>query len=296
VSLTVKRISLVACIALGGLALGAGSASAAGKPTSVALTNTHEVNGYTVLELTAKVNPNGASTSARIEYREAGTEKWTEAPAHVLSGTTVRSYSEELYVKPVQNYEARVKATNLYGTTLSSTATVSTRVRTTSEKDLTNASYGSEGVASFVWTYVSNQFNAVCNENSWGNIGNAGGKGDIYHYSMFGCILFMNGKEQQQCKISNFTFILSGPTLHPEGNVIPILGGCAPQEYWGIAPDPFRVVDNGSAAEYGKVRSVSLTATGTYGTSNPAEITIESSWYLSGPFTETPFKIADVGL
>jgi hypothetical protein len=297
-SLAVKRICLLASVVLGVLALGAGLASAAGKPTSVAITNTHELNGYTVIELTAKVNPNGASTSTRIEFREAGGGGWFEAPVHILSGTTVRSYSEEFQVKPVQNYEARVKAENLYGTTLSTIATVSTRVRATGEKELTNVPFGSEGVANFVWKYAGYNWSVVCNENSWGSVGNAGGKGDIYHYSMFGCILFRNGKELPECKVSNFTFPLGGPTLYPENgiNVIPVLGGCAPGEYWGLAPKPFRVVDNGSAAEYSKERSLTLTADATFGTSNPAEITIESNWYLSGEYTNTPFKIADIGL
>jgi hypothetical protein len=297
VSLTLKRFSLVACIALGVLASAVSLASAAGKPTSVAITNTHEISGYTVLELTAKVNPNGANTSAKIELREAGAGSWVEAPVHNLSGTTVRSYAEELQVKPVQNYEARVKAENLYGTTESSIATVSTRVRATGEKELTNVSFGSEGVASFVWKYAGSSWNAVCNENSTGNIGNAAGKGDIYNYSMSGCVLYKNGTELPECKVTNFTFPLGGPTLHPENgiNVIPVLGGCAPGEYWGLAPKPFRVVDNGSAAEYIINPSVTLTAAATFG-SNPAEITIESNWHLSGPLTNTPFKIADVGL
>lgn len=296
-SLTMKRFGLVACIVLSVLALGVGLASAAGKPTSVTITNTHEINGYTVLELTAKVNPNGANTSTRIELREPGAEKWTVEPTHVLSGTAMRSYAEEFQVKPVQNYEARVKAENLYGTTESSIATVSTRVRASGEKELTNAPFASEGVANFVWTYVGWKFNAVCNESSWGSIGNAAGKFDVYHYSMFGCVLFGNGEELPECKISNFTVTLGGPTLHPENgiNVIPIMGGCAPGEYWGLAPKPFRVVDNGSAAEYGKKRSVSLTAAATFG-SNPAEITIESNWSLSGELVNTPFKLADVGL
>lgn len=301
-SLSVKRICLVVCAALGVFALGTGLAFAAGKPTSVAIANTHELNGYTVLELTAKVNPNGANTSTTIQFREAGSgEGWTEGIVHNLSGTTIRSYSEEFQVKPVQNYEARVKATNLFGTTESSIATVSTRVRTTGEKELTNLPFESEGGATFAWRWSGAQYDVICNEYSWGNIGNPAGKEDIYHYSMSGCVSFKNGKETPECPVSNFTFILGGPTLHVEGsNVISIPGGgCAPGgEYWPIAPKPFRVVDNGSEAEYDNNRSVTLTAIGTaFGfAENPAEITFESNWSTTGEYTGTPFKIADIGL
>jgi hypothetical protein len=297
----VKRFSLVACIVLSVLTLGSSLASAAGKPTSVAITNTHELNGYTVIELTAKVNPNGASTSTVIEIREEGASTWTSGETHNLSGTTVRSYSEEFQVKPVQNYEARVTATNLYGTTASSIANVSTRVRSTGEKELTNVSFGSEGVANFIIRISGITISVICSENSYGAIGNPGGKEDLYHYSMFGCVDFINGKEGVECKVSNFTFTLGGPTLSIKNTPyipIPVTEGCSfgGGGLWWIAPNPFRVVDNGSNAEYGKTRSVSLTATGVYGTGNPAEVTIESNWYLNGPLIGTPFKIADVGL
>lgn len=300
-SLILKRFGLLACLALGVLSLGASSASAAGKPTSVAITNTHELNGYNVIELTAKANPNGASTSAKIEIKTAGATGWKELPLHTMSGTTVRSYSEETRVLSLQNYEVRVRASNLYGETFSSIATVSTRVRgekEEEEKELVGVPFGSEGIANFAWKYAGYQWSVVCNENSWGSVAHVAGAGDIYHYSMSACVLSRNGKVLPECKVSNFTFPLGGPNLKVENgiNVIPVLGGCAPGEYWGLAPDPFRVVDNGSATEFNKGRSVSLTATAVFGTGNPAEITIESNWYLSAEYIGMPFKIADVGL
>src|SRR6188472_2018286 len=211
--LAVKQLGLVACVALSVLAAGTGVASAAGKPTSVEISNTHELAGYTVMELTAKVNPNGASTSTTIEFREEGTTTWAKGLTHNLSGITVRSYTEELQVTPVKNYEARVKATNLYGTTESVIAHgVSTRIRTTGEKELTNVPYGSSGIASFAFVYANTPINVVCNETDSGYIGNVSGKGDIYKYTMSGCIVYLNGKRSTECTVSRFTFVLSGPT------------------------------------------------------------------------------------
>lgn len=303
-SSAIRPIGFVACAFLSILALGTGVASAAGKPTSVEITNTHEVNGYTVLELTAKVNPNGAKTSTIIELREDGAEEkipWTKGVTHELSGTTVRSYSEEFQVEPVKNYEARVKATNLFGTTVSTTAhEVSTHVRTTGEKELKNVPFASEGVATFAFTYASIPINVTCNEYSSGYIGNLGGKEDVYKYSMSGCATYINGEAAPECNVKKFTFTLSGPTL-AVGNpkyipLTPEFEDCAPGGYWQIIPKAFRVVDNGSAAEYSKGRSVSLTASASLYSSNPAEVTIESTWWLSAEYVETPFKIADIGL
>lgn len=298
--LNIKRTSLLTCIALGILVLGAGLASAAGKPTSVSITSTHEINGYTVVELTAKVNPNGASTSTVIELLEVGASTWREGETHTLSGTTVRSYSEEFQVSPGTSYEARVKAKNLYGITESAIVTFSIGIGTTGGKSLKNVPYGSEGMANFVWKYVGYQYSVTCNESSWGYIGNPGGKGDVYHFSMYGCSLLRDGKSISECKVSNFTTVLEGPTLKVASatNVIaiPTSPTCgAPGSSFDIAPEPFRVVDNGGA-EYTKNRSFTLTATGVFAGFNPAEITIESTWYLTGAYFNTPFAIGLIGL
>jgi hypothetical protein len=299
-SLAIKLVGFLMCAALSILALGTGVASAAGIPTSVSISNTHEVNGYTVMELTAKVNPNGASTATVIELRKEGAPAWLEGATHNFSGTTIRSYSEEFQVSPVENYEVRVKAKNLYGPAESTTAHVSNRIMTTGEKELTNVAFGSTGVASFAMIFALVPINVTCAESSYGSIGNASGTKDIYYYSMYNCITFINGKESPKCKVKDFTFTLSGPTL-AVGNPFfiplrPETEGCALETYWQFYPKAFRVVDNGSATEYGTGRSISLTATGTLYKSNPAEVTIESEWYLSGESVGTPFKIADVGL
>jgi hypothetical protein len=295
-----KRLFFLTCLALGVLASGSGLASAAGKPMSVEISNTHEINGYTVLELTAKVNPNGASTSTVIELREEGSSTWTAGATHNLSGTTVRSYSEEFQVKPVQNYELRVTAKNLYGTTQSSIGKDSTRIITTGEKELTNVPAYSEGVANFAFTFAAVDVFVTCPAFSSGRIGNPGGKGDTYKFTMPGCTSYYEGEEDPLCKIKETIFTLAGPTLAVEYvkaiHLIPSYPECAPGGDWQIYPKPFRVVDNGSGVEYGKTRSVTMTAPATLYTGNPAEVTIESTWGLNAEWIGTPFKIATVGL
>jgi hypothetical protein len=305
VSSAIRRICLLACVALSILGAGASLASAAGKPTSVEVKNTHELGGYTVLELTAKVNPNGASTSTVIEYREDGAGEatpWTKAVVHNFNGTTLRSYAEELQIDPVKNYEVRVTATNVYGATVSSVGHgVSTRVRTTSEKELTNVPFGSSGTASFAFTFIGFSFQVICSESMSGRIGNPGGTKDIYKYEISHCITYIDGKHTGACEVSNFTFTLSGPTLavqNPGFIPLPVAEESCTfgSKYWQIYPEAFRVVDNGSTAEYGKTRSVSLTANAHMGASNPASVTFESNWFLTAEYVGVPFKITSVGL
>ncbi len=301
-SLVPKRLLLLALSVLSIFALGSGVASAAGKPTSLQIASSHELGGLTRLELVAKVNPNGASTSATIEVSPEGSSIWFKGETHTLSGTTVRSYSEELPVNPVANYEVRLTASNLYGTTVSTIGHgYSTRVWTTGEKELTNVPYGSNGIANFAFTYLSLPVNVECSETSFGRFGNVGGSGDIYNFEMTNCAVYISGTKSSTCKAKNFTFALGGPTLAIQKATfisIPISGtGCGFSEgEYQITTGPFRVVDNSSLSEYSKIRSVSLTATGHLFASNPAEVTIESGWFLSKEYASTPFKIADTGL
>lgn len=309
-SLAIQRTGLAACIVLSILALGAGSASAAGLPTSLELTNTHALNGYNALELTVKVNPNGANTKVLVEYREDGltakeeAEKvkipWIERPTHELSGTTVRSYSEEFQIDPAKSYEARIKAKNLFGTTWSTTTVhkISTGVVTSGEKVLTNVPFASSGTAVFAFTYIGYNIDVVCHETSSGFIGNPGGVNDVYKYEMSGCKSYFRGGEEGPCPIKNFSFTLKGPALAVTGTGFIALPSyeCAPGDQYQIYPEPFRLVDNGSSSEYSKVRPVSLTATGHLYATNPAEVIIESEWLLSGTYTNTPFKFGSFGL
>ena len=301
----IRRICLGACVVLSILAAGTGLASAAGKPTSVDIKNTHELGGYTVMELTAKVNPNGASTSTVIEIREDGAgEKtaWTKEVTHNFSGTTLRTYSEEIQVNPVKNYEVRVTATNLYGTTVSTIGHgASTHVRTTGEKELTNVPFGSSGTASFAFKFLSFNFQVICSESVSGHIGNSGGAKDVYKYSMENCITYIGGTHTGACEVSDFTFTLSGPTLavqSPGYIPLPVAEESCTfgSEAWQIYPEAFRVVDNGSTAEYGKTRSVSLTAGAHLYASNPAVVTFESNWFLTAEYVGVPFKITSAGL
>lgn len=297
--LTIKRLSLAMCVVLSILAVAADGASAAGKPTSVTISNTHELNGYNVIELTAKVNPNGASTAARFETRLKGGTTWSIAKEHTLSGTTIRTYSEELSVVPNANYEARVTATNLFGSTSSAIATVSTRVTTTGEKELVSVPFASSGVISFAFTWISIPISVVCHETSSGVVGTERGIADLYKYQVSGCTTYIHGEEEPGCEVTkNFSFILRGASLaidSPGYVAIPAYE-CAPGDQWQIYPGAFRVADNGSSGEYNKVRPMSLTASGHLYSSNPAEITIESEWVLSAGYANTPFKVADIGL
>lgn len=301
----IRRICLGLCVVLSMMAAATGLASAAGKPTSVEVKNTHELGGYSVLELTVKVNPNGANTATTIEFREDGAgEKtpWTKGMTHNFSGTTLRSYTEEIQVNPVKNYEVRVTATNLYGATVSATGHgASTHIRTTGEKELTNVPIGSSGTANFAFTFLGFNFQVICSESVSGFIGNAAGAKDIYKYSMSNCTTYIDGEHTGACEVGDFTFTLSGPTLavqSPGYIPLPVAEeSCAfGSKFWQIYTDPFRVVDNGSTAEYGKTRSVSLTANARLFTSNPAAVTFESNWFLTAEYVGIPFKITSVGL
>jgi hypothetical protein len=299
--LAIQRIGLAVCVVLSILAVGVDAASAAGKPTSLEVTNGNGLGGYSVMELTVKVNPNGAGTSVAIEYREDGAKEetpWTKGLTHELSGTTIRSYSEEFRVDPGKNYEVRVKAKNLFGTTETAIVhKVATAVTTTGGKGLTNVPFASSGVAIFAFTYIGMNINVVCNETSSGSVGSPGGIKDVYKYEMSGCKSYYHGGEEGPCAVKNFSFTLKGPTLAVTGTGFIALPSyeCAPGDQWQIYPGSFRVVDNGNPTEYSKVRPISLTATGHLYATNPAEIIIESNWLLSAEYTGTPFKFGLTG-
>jgi hypothetical protein len=296
--LAAKRIGLIACVLASMFALGTSLASAAGKPTSVTVSNTHEINGYNVMEFTAKVNPNGANTATYIEISGAG-GGWTKGAAHNFSGTTIRTYSEEFRVNPGAKYEVRVTATNLYGSTSSTVANFTALITTTGEKELKELPVSSAGVASFAMTFAGVPIFVTCGESSYGSIGNSGGLGDVLNYSMYNCLTFINGKASPKCNVKDFNFALKGAGFALVGSpgfipLRPVTEGCALETYWQVYPESFRVVDNGGAEEYGKGRPIVLTAPAKLYKNNPAEVTIESEWFLSAEYMGTPFKFANI--
>jgi hypothetical protein len=142
----------------------------------------------------------------------------------------------------------------------------------------------------------------VCNDTSYGTIGNAQGKNDVYHFELYGCKVYVDGVESTTCKVVEKPwkpfYTLSGPTLAPEAGKIsiPVNEYCASQEgFWQFTTEPFRVVDEGNPAEYTTSRAMNLYAVASM-FFKPAEVSFETTWGLSGAYLGTPFKITDTGI
>lgn len=118
---TVRRAMLILGSALGVLAMYSSAAFAAGAPIVTA--GTPELRNLTTAKLEGTINPNGASTTYKVEYGKTKLYGQTTQSFTIESGSVaVPFYIELPGVEQMSTYHFRVSATNSSGTTNTSDA------------------------------------------------------------------------------------------------------------------------------------------------------------------------------
>jgi hypothetical protein len=118
---TVRRAMLLLASALGVLAMYSPAAFAAGAPIITA--GTPELPNLTTAKLEGTVNPNGSSTTYKVEYGKTKLYGQTTASFTIGSGSEAVPFSVQLAgVEQMTTYHYRVSATNSSGTTTTSDA------------------------------------------------------------------------------------------------------------------------------------------------------------------------------
>jgi len=185
------------------LALYAGSAAAAGKP-SISVSKVQEQ--LTGVRFSGSVNPNEAATTYVVEYGLTSSLGSVTETGNAGSGNTAVNVSVPVTgINPGTELYVRLSATNIYGTTTSGTYVRQTQ----SWRGLTvkwPASYASSGT----YTFAMPTLNATltCDESGYGTIGNANGKGDEIHSQFSNCHLVSGGGVN--CEVSPFSMDLNG--------------------------------------------------------------------------------------
>ena len=182
----------------------AGSAVAAGKPTITAPSANPRISSFNV---SAQINPNGASTTYVTEYGLTPSLGSVSETGSAGSGTTnVGVHSLVAALKPGTTYYWRLTATNSFGSTSTSTTTV-TAQSWQSWKALVTwpATYASSGTYKF--EIPSLNVTLTCNESGSGVIGNANGVGDEITSQFSNCLLVWGSGS---CEVPPFSMSLNG--------------------------------------------------------------------------------------
>ena len=275
------RLGLCLVSLLGLMSLMSATAFAAGAPTEVNQTAASSW-GLNHVELSGGANPNGASTTITLEYRQAGTSEFKT----LVSGS-IGSGSKQLNInglltglKPYGQYETRVKASNEFGTVYGTVRTHETPYWEISKTSLSHvAGVKSSGTATFEWNVGLYDMKISCQESGGGWIGGEWGTGSKWSTSLTNCNFYQSGKLMCKPKGTLFvdeTFTANGNEVHfsfPEG--------CFYEEVFFQAPDPFYVTmpnfDNG----YLLTQQLVLTNTLKWAY-NPVKATITTNWSLTG--------------
>jgi hypothetical protein len=291
---TRKGILLLFAVSLVGIfsAL-AGTAVAAGLPEieSIKTVNTNIVEAKSE----AWVNPNGASTTFKAEYRQPGAKTWVSGPTvNVGSGTEWLITSGNMRLKPKTTYEVRISATNSFGTT-QEVATKSFSSATWSIE----SGVGSSAVASGEGTWKlevrqgANWQTVEClMESGSGTIGHAEGVGDGFTYKVGNCSYYLNGKFICHPKAEPFNGSMDGSFL---GTATGKFNWCPGEEG---SVNTFSIssytVKMSKQAELLKVQPITLTATATIDSYITGTVTINTNWSLSGEHAGLKFSVGNL--
>ncbi|HET7444213.1 MAG TPA: fibronectin type III domain-containing protein [Solirubrobacterales bacterium] len=278
---TYRRIPLLVAGLLAFLALSCSSALAAGKPQVNSFESTAKVGTLNSKEVAGAINPNGASTTYKIEY--GPTEAYGSSTAEVSIGSGTKSVPISTELKgllPDTTYKMRIVAKNSYGTVTSLGQWVFPE--NGPGRWLVGsggaATYGSLG--SFVINLPSVGAEIICSSTGSGTLGSKGGVGDHYSISFSGCGVYFSGKKT--CTASIGTFNLNERLVASvESFTVNIPESCP---YFGGSIklpilDPFTATRTGSGAVL--ELPVLLESRTSFGTST-GTIKDSSTWRLTG--------------
>jgi len=260
------------------------SASAAGAPI---VTKGGLVLGKQMLNggpFKAKINPNGAPTTYHVIYGKKATYLDSTTPTYsVGSGTTdVVVENNLLGLNPDSVFYTRVVASNSFGTTFGElgephTAHWEGRCLSCSPPWKLPELYKSTGTFKLKQTSAP-AMTITCNENGYGEIGNAGGIGDHYTMELTKCVM----ENHPECKIGWYGPLVLGANFQASGSPELILqvkagGGCQEFEE-SIAGTPFELAMGLPNEQIAVNQPLTLTQHSNLGIT----ITDTTSWSLAG--------------
>ena len=280
------RLSLILVSLFGLMALFSASAIAAGKPTQVSANIKNPGSwGINHVEGAAYANPNGASTTVTLEYREHGTSTFKSAGSeNIGSGTTQINFQRLISgLKPLAEYDLRTTATNSFGTTTSSIGVVETPrwiVHGMTKEDHV-ASFASTGTATFDLQMGSVKAHIACNETGSGTFGGYGGTGTGYKANLSNCTLYEN--EEEMCKPKVAPSLSLDQTFTSTSNLINFQfpSGCFYEEFTLAASEPFFVTMPNFNKTNVVAEPLTLTNKLKFG-GNTVTATISTTWSLTG--------------
>jgi hypothetical protein len=281
------RLGLFLVSLLGLMSLFSASAFAAEAPTSIVYEATE---GITHVEIVGITNPNGASTTVNLEYRDAsaGGEYVTLLSKSIGSGTTpvtVRGMLNGL--KPQNYYQLRVGATNSFGTTYSAVEDYEARWKVEGKPQ----GYTTEATSSGTWKLEYKPggipVKLECNENGFGTIGHEKGAGDTHQMNLSGCVYYQNGKVI--CKPASFTFNLDA-SFKAENLSKTI---CPGEEAKTAFSFPAAFLVDMPFFEFNELtQPLTMTASAKLN-SNSVTVTVTSNWKLTGADAGLKFGAAE---
>jgi hypothetical protein len=166
----------------------------------------------------AKVNPEGAATTYQVEFRESGkSESWSLTPPQAVgSGTSFVPVITNFTLKPESSFELRLFAKNSFGTTrelvTKNFASPSWSIEGASSSEFASSSSGTWKVE---W-FATGSEKLECAQHGSGTIGNPGGVGDTYTYTIDNCTWYINGFVRCQLTGQSWSFTMNGGTFKEE--------------------------------------------------------------------------------
>jgi hypothetical protein len=285
------RAVLVSVCALSAMAIMATSASAAGLPEieGISAVNTSIVN----TKVEAEVNPEGAATTFKVEYRRVGETPFTSTPSqNVGSGTAWVLMTANLTLPPESTalYEIRVSATNSFGTTREFITKTFQTAKWSIEGGLESSTFTSVGTweLNFTFTGSGEKGKFKCTEFGSGSLGHPEATGDSYKISTSECSYYHNEKFVCNPKPGSFAFTANGLFQYKEGTEH--FHFCASEEG---ALSSLQIgnysVSMPKGSEFLKTQPITLTAEATINGGWHGTVTVSSNWSLP---TGWKFKVA----
>jgi hypothetical protein len=241
------------------------------------------VNSKVVL---GAVNPNGASTTWKIEYSESKSFGHIEATEKVSIGAGTKFVGFEKEIKgllPNTMYYMRLTAENSFGKATGAPVSMFFEEPGRWLAEVKPSNYASSGT--FKINFAGLGAEIICSSTGSGKIADKGGIGDEFHLALSGCGVYFNGK--YSCSASIGTLRLNERLIISEE----VFTLTTPEEcpYFGtggghtklLVREPFTATKAGLSYWTQVEMPILLESRVTFGT-NTATVTDSSTWHLTG--------------
>jgi hypothetical protein len=279
----------------GVMAVFAGPASAAGAPEIVG--SYPAIKKLTSVERLWLVNPNGAASTAKFQYKLSSAEKWTEAGEISIGSSSTPIDVSKLFVglKPGTNYSFNLVVTNKYGTAELGGVSKTFHWFGMEGQGVTLPSeFVSTGTFKVEIPNIGGTYFIDCTAKGLGTLGNAGGTGDKYNFALSKCLLTGPSKE---CTVTALGEIkLSGTLQGTESPYMVVFN--APASKCNFFTEEIGILVGAgfdtSVGEPGTSLSVTLTEPSKY-LNMTANLTLSGTWQLIGANEGKGFGVGQFG-